>query len=130
MKLAICKLEIDGKIIVSKETRKCDYGVLVNNASDNYCILIELKGSHIEDAFEQIYSTLCNNDFKVKCKPFGFTYKAKIVCSKVNAKKFGTSKYKIYRSKLLKEFNILLRNSDIRSKELKEKISNIIGSAN
>jgi hypothetical protein len=50
------KIRIDGCLINSQQIEKCDYGFIRNSCSDFY--FVELKGSNIEKAFNQIVYTI------------------------------------------------------------------------
>ena len=49
----VCEIVIDGGLL--KDNKKCDYGLWVEY--NNRMILVELKGRHVEDAFEQLMQT-------------------------------------------------------------------------
>ena len=49
---------IDGGVIVSSETKKCDYLLATVKNTDNKIILVELKGVNFETAIEQLDSTI------------------------------------------------------------------------
>jgi hypothetical protein len=55
-KKCVCHIQIDGCIIENQEVRKCDHLFLV--CDEKSAFLIELKGKKLEDALEQILSTL------------------------------------------------------------------------
>ena len=52
-------VRIDGGVIRDNNTRKCDYALLLGKSGHKpIAILVELKGSHVREAFEQIKATL------------------------------------------------------------------------
>jgi len=52
----ICKLKVDGCLISSQTVPKCDYLFYSNSGKEFY--FVELKGTDIEKAFEQICATI------------------------------------------------------------------------
>lgn len=64
----VCEIFIDGGLL--KDNKKCDYGLQVEY--NNRVILIELKGRHVEDAFEhtmQTYAVFFGKDFQMSPSP-------------------------------------------------------------
>jgi hypothetical protein len=77
--------EIDGVLIT--EGYKCDNGLYIN--SDNTLFLIELKGSDLVHACEQISATIIFIKSKIKLP----VLKARIVLSKVSSPDLKDAKY-------------------------------------
>lgn len=61
----ITQIEIDGCVFNEQEGRKCDFLLLNNN--DRLSYFIELKGSSLKDAYEQIANTF---DILSHCKDY------------------------------------------------------------
>lgn len=59
-----CVFQIDGDIIKSTETDKCDFVALINHDDSWSEFFIELKGSDIAHAIKQIESTITSHLFK------------------------------------------------------------------
>lgn len=74
-----CKISIDDVLIKTKQTRKCDYGLWVDN---NRMILIELKGTHVDIALEQLFYT--HLYFAKHYAKENFRYSFRIVSSRVS----------------------------------------------
>ena len=74
------RLKIDAFLINSQEIEKCDFGFVRHSNNDFY--FVELKGSNIEKALNQIVSTI--NYFEEnliqipKSKSFGFIVSSKV----------------------------------------------------
>lgn len=66
-KKAICRVRIDGCLIKSKSTKKCDFLFKVCE-SERY-LLVELKGSNVEDGFAQLISTFRHLKDKLGVEP-------------------------------------------------------------
>ena len=54
-KKAVCRVRIDDCLIKSKDTKKCDF--LFKICESERYLLVELKGSNVEDGFAQLVST-------------------------------------------------------------------------
>ncbi|BAZ27769.1 hypothetical protein NIES4074_01970 [Cylindrospermum sp. NIES-4074] len=52
----ICKIRVDGCLIIDKEGKKCDY--LILSCQDKLAFFVELKGSDLKEAIRQIDSSL------------------------------------------------------------------------
>ena len=74
-KREVCEILIDGGLL--KDNKKCDYGLWV--AHNNRMILVELKGRHVEDAFEQLMQTYAV--FQKRFSKESFSYSLRIVAS-------------------------------------------------
>ena len=91
--------KIDGGIIDNDEVQKCDYGIYTE---DNWLFLIELKGSDLNHALDQINSTI-DVLFKkpsVKVKKLN----ARIVLSKVRVPDVTASKENKLKQRLHKSY--------------------------
>lgn len=62
----VCVVEIDGCVLTSQTTKKCDYLITVCHSNTTY--FVELKGKHLIEGVEQITQTL--NEFENK---FGYS---------------------------------------------------------
>ena len=109
-----CKVRVDGCLIT--KGKKCDY--LILNCDKNLAIFVELKGSDLLKAVEQIESSL--NQLLKHLKIF--TIYVRIVTSKVNAPDLRTTKL-IHLRKRLKKINkdniikfnyLIIRNLEIQ----------------
>ena len=56
VKEELCKVEIDGGYIKSEKQQKCDFLIIL--CSRKVAIFVELKGTHISDAYRQTLSTI------------------------------------------------------------------------
>jgi hypothetical protein len=98
---AICRVKVDGCLITSQETKKCDYLFSVSEGNKYY--LIELKGVAVDDAVVQIIRTFDIVNSKIKAEPEH--YKGIIVSSAVPSateQRFRRLQDKCYREKRLK----------------------------
>ena len=75
----VCEIVIDGGLL--KDNKKCDYGLWVEY--NNRMILVELKGRHVEDAFEQLMQTY--TIFQKRFSKESFSYSLRIVASENRA---------------------------------------------
>ncbi len=76
-KYYIYQYKIDGDIVTSQTVSKCDYIVEVDKDNKSIAFIIELKGSDVSHAIDQIKSTLCM--FKKELK--GYIIRPRIICS-------------------------------------------------
>lgn len=118
----ICKVKVDGGLI--KDNARCDWSVAVvlKEGTLEEIFLVELKGSDIDHAFEQITGTM--SILSTKC--FAKKWFARVVCSKVSSPQLNGINYKKL-DKKLKELNKsageLQRESIIvKTKVLEEKL--------
>lgn len=118
----ICKVKVDGGLI--KDNARCDWAVAVVSNEDflEEIFLVELKGSDIDHAFEQITGTMSILSTKCSAKKWF----ARVVCSKVSSPQLNGINYKKL-DKRLKELNKsageLQRESIIvKTKVLEEKL--------
>ena len=93
------KIRIDGCLISTQETEKCDFGFIRHSNNEFY--FVELKGKEIQKAFDQIANTI--NHFQKhfisipKDKKFGFIVSSSVPKAGIGAntlkqtfaKKFG-----------------------------------------
>ena len=101
-------IRVDGGLIEGAKTSKCDAAMFVDN---DICYLIELKGSDLVTACNQISETLAlfNESYKVeKCV-------GRIVCSKINTHEVYHDDYKTLRRTL----KIIKKNCNISIEPLK-----------
>lgn len=109
---------IDGRLITSLETKKCDCAIIVEN---DLCYLIELKGESIDDACEQLDVTL--EYFKAKYQMQKFV--CRIVISRFNTHKVRDEKYILLEKKLRiiqKQFGFQEKPLWIKENKLQENI--------
>lgn len=118
----VYKIKVDGGLI--KEKVRCDWAVAVVSNEDSLeeIFLVELKGSDIDHAFEQITGTMSILSTKYSAKKWF----ARVVCSKVSSPQLNGINYKKL-DKKLKELNKsageLQRESIIvKTKVLEEKL--------
>ena len=109
-----CKIRIDNGLIKDnkdKSVKRCDYGLWVEDG--NRMILIELKGSDVNKAVEQLFST--HDYFKSHFGSEKFSYSFRIVPTRVSVPNLKERE---------KQFKKLIKGCDIIVKEklLKEKI--------
>ncbi len=108
------RLQIDGKLY-SDETKKCDYGLLLE---DGRFFLIELKGVDVSDACKQLITTLVliKNDYS----KYDFDFFCRIVARQ------GLPKTNTNRQRLIKELGKMCKYSNDKFKSrvnfLEEKI--------
>lgn len=76
----VCEILIDGGLLKDNKKR-CDYGLWVEY--NNRMILVELKGRHVEDAFEQLMQTYAI--FQKRFSKESFSYSLRIVASENKA---------------------------------------------
>lgn len=76
-----CKIRIDNALIKGNDVSKCDYGLWVEEG--NRMILIELKGSDVEKALRQLFST--HEVFQTWYEKEDFTYSFRVVPTRVTA---------------------------------------------
>lgn len=118
----VYKIKVDGGLI--KEKVRCDWAVAVVSNEDSLeeIFLVELKGSDIDHAFEQIAGTIEFLSTRYSAKKWF----ARVVCSKVSSPQLNGINYKKL-DKKLKELNKsageLQRESIIvKTKVLEEKL--------
>lgn len=90
----IYQYHIDGDIICDINTKKCDYIVEVTK-DKSIAFIIELKGSHLTEAFQQIESTI--NHFKSKLQ--NYDIRQRIISKKVTTHSINTSEYRNFKKK-------------------------------
>lgn len=76
----VCEILIDGGLLKDNKKR-CDFGLWVEY--NNRMILVELKGRHVEDAFEQLMQTY--TIFQKRFSKESFSYSLRIVASENKA---------------------------------------------
>jgi len=90
----VYQFHIDGGVIQDKDSRKCDF-IVEAEMNRLVAYLIELKGSHIPEAIEQIESTV--SIFRDKLR--GYDIKPRIVIKRVNTCYINDSKYRNFKKK-------------------------------
>ena len=92
----ICKVKVDGGLI--KDNARCDWAVAVvlKEGTLEEIFLVELKGSDINHAFEQITGTMSILSTKCSAKKWF----ARVVCSKVSSPQLNGINYKKLDKKL------------------------------
>ncbi|MGI5084538.1 hypothetical protein [Treponema putidum] len=112
-----CIIKIDGALISSKDVKKCDYGLCVE---DNRFFLIELKGVDLSQACKQLLYTL---DY-MRQKYTNYEYFCRAVVTRMPSKKDKTGAPGNYPSSYKKLLQKLLNNEHLRcaSRELHETI--------
>lgn len=114
----ILGFRVDGGLITSSITRKCDFALIVES---DLCYLIELKGSGLDDACEQLDATLSYFEDKFQMHKFV----GRVVVSRFNTHKIQGEKYKILERKLRtlqKSFNIEQKHLIISVSKMHDKI--------
>lgn len=117
-KKEVLGIHVDGGLIKGTKTSKCDAAIFVDK---DICYLIELKGSDLVTACNQISETLdfFNKNYKVeKCV-------GRIVCSKVNTHKVLDEYYKNLSKSLLQikqKYKIGIKHLDNATKYLEENL--------
>lgn len=117
-KKSILGFHVDGGLIVSSETKKCDYAFILEN---DICYLIELKGHGISEACNQISETIeyFTKNFKMK------KFVGRIVISHFNTHKVNDENFRNLQRKLRtikKNFNIAQNELLIKENKLYERI--------
>lgn len=118
VKKEVLGIHVDGGLIKGTKTSKCDAAIFVDK---DICYLIELKGSDLVTACNQISETL--NFFKKNYKVEKFV--GRIVCSKINTHDVKDENYKNLSKSLLqikKKFHINIKRFDTSTKYLEEKL--------
>ena len=108
-------LKIDGGMVEDSNQQKCDY--LILQLEDKISIFVELKGSDVKHAFDQLAETInsMNNTMG------NYTAFARVVCStKQNVPNFNAGPQYVKLIKLLKKYN---GNLEIKSITLTEDIA-------
>ena len=95
-KKCVYKIKVDGGLI--KEKVRCDWAVAVVSNEDSLeeIFLVELKGSDIDHAFEQITGTIEFLSTRYSAKKWF----SRVVCSKVSSPKLNSNNYKKLDKKL------------------------------
>lgn len=91
-KSPIYQYHIDGDIIRDIKVQKCDYIVEVTKEKP-IAFIIELKGSHLSEACNQIENTV--DYFKILLKPYDI--RPRIIIKKVNTHAVNDSKYRSFK---------------------------------
>lgn len=95
----ICKIQIDNGYIQNNNVEKCDY--LFLNCIDNIAFFIELKGSDLFKAINQINTSV---DYFISDLS-DFTINARIVLTKVNVPNLNSNPKYLKFIKKLKRYN-------------------------
>ncbi|MCR5313678.1 MAG: hypothetical protein K6E54_08605 [Bacteroidaceae bacterium] len=108
-------LKVDGGMIEDASRQKCDY--LVIQLEDKISIFVELKGSDVKHAFEQLTETINSMHNNLK----DHSVYARVVCStKQNVPNYNACPQYVRLIKLLKKYN---GDLEIKSRELTDDIS-------
>lgn len=91
-KSRVSQYKIDGDV-VRDQTPRCDFLVMNDDKKNAY--LIELKGSDIEHAIEQLEATASR--FKSELQDYKIKYR--IVCSRARTQALNSNTYKSFRRK-------------------------------
>lgn len=97
----VCLIVID-KCLINDNRKRCDGLFLYKRLTNRSSFLIELKSSHIRDAFEQLACTKTYPEYINITKIFGSTYNYCAIAS-------NTIINKIEQQKLEREFNIRVK---------------------
>ena len=102
------KIRIDDDFITDKKIAKCDYAVLLSDKQPKHTLLyIELKGSNLGRAIEQLESTI--KILRVHPDFCGYKEKqAHAVCSKIRIPKTDTSVQKA-KDRFLHSYQFILK---------------------
>lgn len=113
----ITQIEIDGCVFREQNGRKCDFLLLNNN--DRLSYFIELKGSSLRDAYEQIAETAITlsycEDFRLNILNENYLALARVVVAKGNVPRIIPSSY----NKLLKAIERINREKAIDGVHIK-----------
>lgn len=97
-KYCIYQYKIDGDIVTSQTVLKCDYIVEVDTDNESIAFIIELKGSDVSHAIDQIKSTL--DMFKAEFRNYKIF--PRIICSS-RVHSINSSKIRDFKKKYGKE---------------------------
>lgn len=100
----VSKYKIDGDVI-SDASRRCDYIVMNDDCKEAY--LIELKGSDIEHALDQLEATA--KRFQNELREYYVKYR--IVCSRAKTQAIYGSKYKKFKQKYSRSGEFICREN-------------------
>lgn len=117
-KKCVLGFKVDGGLITSQKTKKCDYSLVVNN---DLCYLIELKGQDVGTACKQLLITMEYFLLNYEIQKFV----GRIVISHYNTHKLNDENYRSLQRKLrfiTKQFGITQNSLIIKENKLKEKI--------
>lgn len=106
--MPVCKVKVDGCLITSQQVRKCDYFFEVGADPKKY-FLVELKGSDLNGAVEQLVSTY--DQFSPKLDANANQYKAIIVSSVVPKANIA---FRNHQQQLLKKRQLHLERGSIQ----------------
>jgi hypothetical protein len=102
-KKTICRVTVDGCLINDEHTKRCDYLFKVCETEQHF--LVELKGTDVSKAVEQIISTfdLVNKKLKLDSRHF----EGIIVSSSIP--RAAEQKFRVLKEKCLKKKNLKIR---------------------
>jgi hypothetical protein len=106
--LAVCKVKVDGCLITEQNIRKCDYLFEIGTIPKNY-LLVELKGSDLNGAVEQLVSTYDRLAPQLNSEPQQF--RAFVVSSVVPK---SNSAFRAHQQRLMKNKGLRLERSSIQ----------------
>lgn len=104
-KCRVSQYRIDGVVI--QDTSRCDF--LVINEDKRNAYFIELKGSRIEDAVQQLQATA--NRLKNQLR--GYNFKYRIVCSRARTHAINGNKYKKFQKENSKDNGFICKEKMI-----------------
>lgn len=105
-KCKVSQYRIDGNVIQGESIR-CDYLVMNDDKADAY--LIELKGSDIEHALDQLEETSRRLQKELR----SYTVKYRIVASRARTQAINSSKYKKFRRKYAQKGEFICKEGEI-----------------
>lgn len=94
-RVAVYQYHVDGDIIKGNDEKRCDYVVEALTAPRPSAFFIELKGSDLMDALEQIDVTVSRCEAKLK----GYDILPRVVLHKVSTHQIRGSKYRRYKER-------------------------------
>jgi hypothetical protein len=106
--LAVCKVKVDGCLISEQHIRKCDYLFEVATDPKEY-LLVELKGSDLNGAVEQLLSTYDRLASQINARPEQF--RAFVVSSVVPK---SNSAFRTNQQRLMKNRKLHLERGSIQ----------------
>ena len=113
-KLKVCKVKVDHCLTQKEGERRCDYLMSINEKTTKRVFFIELKGSGLNDAIKQIYSTVIylKKDFQ------DYQKDARIVGSRDVPNLINTPDYKKLAREILPKGKILRSTNKFYSENI------------
>ena len=94
-KVEVYQYHVDGDIIKGNDEKRCDYVVEAITVPKPSAFFIELKGSDLMGALEQIDATASRCEAKLK----GYDILPRVVLHRVSTHQIGGSKYRRYKER-------------------------------